>query len=257
MKTALTLPILTAAVIAASPAMAASSHDQSSAALGLKATERHSDFLSPLQPRFVLSKAHPLYPNLCAQLPGKRRCPVITTPGGVVGGGVIHDDLPLTSHLPNVRVTMYIQSISNQAIDNGGVKGHMADALQLVTWETDGPESDVQKGGPYAWSLPAPGETFETAGGAHAGPLGLRVYDALVYNACDNLTSFDMEHDATIDEGGTELGAFSGTDSSTIGSTGYYNAAYTVRATDGDGGVSDFRFEGKVNVICSGLNALP
>lgn len=60
-----------------------------------------------------------------------------------------------------------------------------------------------------------------------------------------------------ITESGADIGSEVYIDNNTIDSTGYYNLNYTVRATDGYGGVSDFHFSGKANVICSELNALP
>lgn len=88
------------------------------------------------------------------------------------------------------------------------------------------------------------------------------VYDALVFGACESLTSFDVQHIATLSElhqsfEATVIGSFVGVDNTTIDSTGYYNLNYTVRATDSEGGVSNFHFSGKANLICSGLNALP
>jgi hypothetical protein len=78
-----------------------------------------------------------------------------------------------------------------------------------------------------------------------------------VFNACDSFASFPVQHDAVIENGGSEIGAFHGVDNTTLDHTGFYNFSYTVRATGAFGKVSDFRFSGKVNVTCSGLNALP
>ena len=61
----------------------------------------------------------------------------------------------------------------------------------------------------------------------------------------------------SIEDNGSEIGAFNGSDDSTLNHTGFYNFSYTARATGMNGKVSNFRFSGKVNATCSGLNALP
>ena len=107
-------------------------------------------------------------------------------------------------------------------------------------------------GGPYGYPLPGPGVTWDEDDLYHT-----LIYDALVLNACENFPLFPVEHDALIEDSGDEIGAFHGSDNSTLDPTGYYNFSYTARATGVNGKVSDFHFSGKVNVTCSGLNALP
>ena len=78
-----------------------------------------------------------------------------------------------------------------------------------------------------------------------------------MFGACGSLTSFDIGHNAKLEDGAAQIALFQAADSSTINSTGYYNVDYSVTAADGAGGVSDFRFKGKLNVLCSGLVDLP
>lgn len=208
-------------------------------------------FLKPLVFQSVLSLKDPMIPRICA---GEMRCPPIVSNRGV---GVLPQLEPkITANLPNVRVSFFIQEISNEIIANGGVETAPGD-FEFVEWLTTGSEADEENGGPFGWSLPGPGDTYNNFGAPHAGPFGLMVYDALVLGACESLTSFDVQHEATIMEAGADIGSFVGVDNSTIDSTGYYNLNYTVRATDSDGGVSDFHFSGKAHVLCSGLNTLP
>lgn len=216
---------------------------------------RRTKFLEPLSPRFILSRNDPLLPQFCARSKGDVRCPPIVSNGGVGGGGIPQLELGLKARLPNVRVSFFIQEISNDVVANGGVETEPDDVV-FVNWRTIGPEADVENGGPYGWVLPGPGQTYDNFG-PHGGPFGLMIYDALVFGACESLTSFDVQHEAAITESGVDIGSFVGVDNTTIDATGYYNLHYTVRATDSDGGVSDFHFSGKANVICSGLNALP
>lgn len=258
----LALILVAAAIMASGPKAEADQADtQARAGSERNLKTRHTEFLKPLNPRLVLPGNDPLLPRFCARSARDTRrgvrCPPIVSNGGVGGGGIPQLELPLTARLPNVRVSFFIQEISNEVVANGGVETeHDDDDLELVTWLTTGSEADAENGGPYGWSLPGPGQTYDNFG-PHGGPFGLMIYDALVFGACGSLTSFDVQHEATITESGDDIGSFVGVDNTTINSTGYYNLNYAVRATDSDGGVSDFHFSGKANVICSGLNALP
>jgi hypothetical protein len=66
-----------------------------------------------------------------------------------------------------------------------------------------------------------------------------------------------VDHLATIEGNGMQIGAFHGVDAATLDHTGYYTFSYKALATAPGAKVSNFRFAGKVNVVCSGLNALP
>lgn len=90
------------------------------------------------------------------------------------------------------------------------------------------------------------------------GTLGLHIYDALQLNACDSFGAFPIQHDAVINWTGGPIDAFfSGIDSTTVDHTGFYSFTYLIRATDARGGVSIFRFSGKLNATCTALDALP
>ena len=220
---------------------------QSARAADDLAVRKSSDsFLQVYRPKLVLSADNPALPQFCS----KRRCPQIVSNYGAFPSATIDD---ITSGYKNVRVSMYINSISNTAVEGGGVD---AGIDGFVWWNTSSADADEEDAGPYAWTLPGPGETFDNFG-PHDVFFGMRVYDALVVGACGGLTSFDIGHSAEIEDGGSQVALFKAADNSTINSTGYYNVDYSVTVADGAGGVSDFRFRGKLNVLCSGLVDLP
>ena len=124
--------------------------------------------------------------------------------------------------------------------------------LTFVEWLTTSSAASVEHGGPYGYTLPPPGVTWDGDDLYHT-----LIYDALVFNACESFSTFPVQHDASIEDNGNEIGAFHGVDASTLDHTGYYNFSYTAQATGMNGKISNFHFSGKVNVTCSGLNALP
>lgn len=216
---------------------------------------REVRFLRPLDVKFVLSRTDPMRPQLCRQLPGHSQCPPILTGGWTAGGGIPTIEPAFQADLPNVRASFVVQDISNEVVAGGGVET-MGGDVSFVNWFTTSTAADVEQTGPFAWSLPEPGETWQDISHFGGGG-GLLIYDALVLNACNTFSSFPIEHTVTIvRQDGTELGEFQGIDNSTLDATGFYNLSYSVRAEDEDGGVSDFHFSGKVNVTCSGLNSL-
>jgi hypothetical protein len=150
-----------------------------------------------------------------------------------------------------VRVTLHVQEITNTPVSNGGAN---VDESLFVHWLTGSAAADVESGGPYMWPVPPPGGSFSGVT-QFSGPSGMVVYDAIKLNACGALGAFPVDHTAAIIDFTTEYGAFVGSDA-TIDATGYYNMSYTIRAEDGDGGVSDFRIEGIAVALCSGMNAL-
>lgn len=236
-------------------AAADKSEPQSNTAAGtdLKARSSTSKFLEPLKLKFILSPDDPRRPQFCTRLDGHAKCPPIVSIGGSAGGGIPTIEPAFKANLPHVRVSFFIQEITNEAIENGGVETELDDDggdFETVTWTTTGAEADVENGGPHTWILPGPAQTLNYS------PGGLFIYDALVFNACGSFSSFPVEHESTLEQDFGTIGSFLGTDNSTIDSTGFYNLNYTVRAEDSDGGVSDFHFSGKASATCSGLNAL-
>lgn len=221
-----------------------------------KAPRSSTKFLKSLSLRFTLSPDDPLRPQFCARLSDHTQCPPIVSNGGVAGGGIPTIEPVFKTNLPNVRVSFFIQEITNQVITNGGVETTGVGDFIFVNWTTTGTQADVENGGPYGWTLPGPGQTYDEFD-PHGGSNGLLIYDALVIGACGSFSSFPVEHNSKVTEVGDEIGLFLGIDNSTINSTGYYNLNYTVSATDGVGGVSDFHFSGIVSVTCSALNVLP
>lgn len=238
--------LLSAALVLSAAMSAVTVH----AAGDLKLRTSSGSFLQPYKPRLVLPSDDPTRPQFCLKLGDDRRCPDIASYYGVFPSPAIDD---ITTGYKNVRVSMYISSISNTAVEGGGV---VFGDDGFVWWDTSSVEADEEDGGPYAWTLPGPGETYDDFG-PHEGFFGAQVYDALVFGACGSLTSFDIGHSAQLIDGASPIAQFNAVDNSTISSTGYYNVDYTVTAADGAGGVSDFRFKGKLNVLCSGLVALP
>ena len=234
---------LTGVLAAANPSTADEPGD-----LGLQARTPERAFLQPVELKLVV-RSDRLLPQFCAKS-SRTTCPPIVSGGGIPGGAWTPGDFGYDYR--NVRVSFYVQEISNEIVANGG-----ADVASsgLVRWLTTGSTADVENGGPYHWTLPGPGQTYSEFG-PHGSPSGLLIYDALVFNACGSFTSFPVDHEATATEAGATIGSFMGTDNSTIDSTGYYNLSYTIRAEDSSGGVSDFRIVGKVAAICSGQNSL-
>ncbi len=216
---------------------------------GLQVRTPTTTFLQPLELKLVLRAGDPRLPQFCATS-GRVSCPPVVSSGGIPGGVWMPENFGYNYR--NVRVSFYVDEISNEIVANGG-----ADVVNtgFVSWLTSSSEADLENGGPYGWTLPGPGQTYSDFG-PHGGPSGLLIYDALVFNACGAFASFPVDHEATVTESGATIGSFAGTDNSTIDSTGYYNLRYTIRAEDGDGGVSDFHIEGKVAAICSGQSSL-
>jgi hypothetical protein len=238
------LMLSTAVVLTAMAAGPASSQTSPAA---LQATTPRGKFLAPLASRFVVT---PTDSERCKKMQQGRRCPPVLLYGGPAPGGVLPTTEPaLKAYLPNIRVSFVLQEIENRIVDNGGVN---TDSLTWVEWTTTSAAAALENGGPYDYPLPAPGITWDEDELYHT-----LIYDALVFNACESFASFPVQHDAVIETSGIETGAFHGVDNSTLDHTGFYNFSYTARASGANGKVSDFRFSGKVNVTCSGLNALP
>jgi hypothetical protein len=216
--------------------------------LGLEARTPTAKFLEPLKLELAMRADDPRMPQFCTAK--GVRCPTIVSSGRIPGGLGAPDDI--TSGYQHVRVSMYVQEISNVPVANGGVN---ADGLWFTHWLTGSSAADVEATGPFMWSAPPPGQTY-SGHVQFASPSGLKIYDALAFNACGALGSFPIDHTGSIVNVGMEpYGSYSGTDA-TIDAAGYYNMSYTVRAEDGNGGVSDFRFGGIAVALCSGLNAL-
>jgi hypothetical protein len=201
-------------------------------------------FLAPLPGRFVVA---PDDSPFCQQQ--GRRCPPRLVYGGAAGNPLPTIDPAFKAYLPNVRISFVLQEIENKVVANGGVNGY---PYTFVEWSTTSAAASVEKGGPYGYPLPPPSGIWDGDDLYHT-----LLYDALVFNACESFSPFPVAHDAVVEEAGSEIGAFHGVDNATLDHTGFYNFSYKVRATGLGGKVSDFRFSGKVNVTCSGLNALP
>jgi hypothetical protein len=155
--------------------------------------------------------------------------------------------------LDNLYVGLHIQSVENEVVAAAGVTNEC-----WVIWESHSTAASVEKGGPFQWPLPPPGQMFDNFGSHNT------IYAGLIDNGCGNTLSFPIEHFCRVGEWQAgqgsdtfvEIGSFHGVDNSTIQPTGYWTFAYTVRAKGTNGGVSDFKFRGNVPAICSGLKSL-
>jgi hypothetical protein len=242
MKIRHVLMLSTIVVVTAIAAGAASSGASSEPALQ---TGAPTSFLTPLPARLVFTPTTSPY---CRNLPGTR-CPPALIYTGPGGPAVPTIEPVIKADLPNVRVSFVLQEISNTVVDGGGIN---PGTNTFVKWLTTSPTASQQNGGPYGYTLPPPGGVWSGDEIYHS-----ILYDALVLDACEAFPPvFVVDHDAAIERGGVQLGAFNGFDNTTITHTGFYTFSYKVRATE-NGKVSDFRFSGKVNVACSGLNSLP
>jgi hypothetical protein len=222
-------------------------------AAGTASSQTSNLVLQPRVPRikFLTPLPAPTVVNLtattfCQQLQGLR-CPPVLTNGGGAGNALPTIEPVFKANLPNVRVSFVLEEIENEIVAGGGVSG---DPYAFVEWLTTSSAASIETGGPYGYPLPPPGVTWDDL--YHA-----VIYDAIVFNACESFSAFPVDHDASIEGNGVEIGAFHGVDASTLNHTGYYNFSYKAHATSAGGAVSDFRFSGKVNVVCTALNSLP
>src|SRR5262245_52799679 len=78
-------------------------------------------FLTRLPSPVVLPADGPRQRGYCPQAHGRLRCPPILLNGGAAGGGLPTLDPAFKAHLPNIRVSLVIQSISHEVVANGGV----------------------------------------------------------------------------------------------------------------------------------------
>lgn len=181
------------------------------------------------------------------------------------------DDLAINA--PNVLVTMYVKEISNAAVSNGGFDPEDPKDVgnKWIRWDTASPEADVQSEYGAELVIPNPGITNDYT--TFYNPVyGIGIYQALIYGACDSLSSFDLTHTVRISDhlDNADWGFYEATDTDTIDSTGFYNMSYSVVATedeDGDktpdqtggennGGVSNIHITGTVNVTCTAASSL-
>jgi hypothetical protein len=204
-------------------------------------------FLTPLPSRFLMSPEDPRVPRVCRRTSSPIKCPSFLAYGGAA------DDLPtidaaFKADLPHVRVTFVVQRVENEIVANGGVN------LGVYSWpwvsSTSSSAASVETDF-TGYVLPKPDDVWDDG-------LYFRVYDALVFNACETFSVFPVDHTASIlKSDGSEIAGFHGVDNTTLDELGFYSFQYTVRV-EGDGGrVSDFHFAGEVSVTCSGLDALP
>jgi hypothetical protein len=215
----------------------------------LTATTAPAPFLTPLPWRFLMSPDDPRRPRICRQSTSTIQCPDFVAHSGAAGG-IPTIDPAVKADLPHVRVTFLVHRIHNQVIANGGLD--LGAFAWPWTWTTSGSAANVESdGGGYI--LPTPGQIW-----TENNTFLIRLYDALVFNACDSFMGFPVDHTTDVhNPDGSVIGVFHGVDNTTLDDLGFYDFQFTVRAEGDRGRVSDFHFSGKVSVTCSGLNALP
>lgn len=219
-----------------------------------KKRDSNSDFVFPLTtPLFevCVSRENPL---LVRVLEGVINRAGASIPGVVVAGVGSIDDFkaPGSENLENLYVGLYAQSVENEVVSGGGVTDQC-----WVIFNSHSTLATVEKGGPFWWPLPSPGEL------SHFDYHNV-IYQGLINDGCENTPSFPIEHYCRVGvwQAGQDMsdfvesGTFHGVDNSTIQPTGYWTFAYTVRARGTNGGVSDFKFRGIVSAICSSLKSL-
>jgi hypothetical protein len=143
---------------------------------------------------------------------------------------------------PHLRVTFALTEMSHDVVSGGGVQG-----TATVLWDAHSTAATKDCcADPVIQGAPDPGPPYSY-------PWGLVIYDGLVYEGCGNTPVFPISFDSWIEEGVAVLGEFSATDTSTIQPNGFWTFAYTIRATDSHGGVSDYTFRGTVSATCTNL----
>jgi hypothetical protein len=210
-------------------------------------TGRNKPFLFPLRlPAMVeRSESIPLVSRLCDYIAGTVRCPESAVKNGTVVGYSPIGDIT-TEPPPNLRVSFVLQQMENEVISGDGV-----DTFTWAFWETSSPIATEEEGGPYALPAPGPDEIWDI-------PHANQIYDAIVEDGCGSTPVFPVQFDSWIEENDDDvlIGEFSATDNSTLQPNGFWNFAYTIRATGTNDGVSDFHFKGVVTVTCTNEDEL-
>src|SRR5215203_297362 len=157
--------------------------------------------LTPLPSRFVIPSSGPGQPPFCRHLQPPARC----APRLVYGAGIPTIDPAFKADLPNIRVSLVVQSMSNEIVANGGVAADPDRALWWTIGNTGTvPIFLVDETGTSATALPDFGAPDDD---------DLLIYDAIVFGACESLSSFHIDYLSSIRDGGpfgVELGAFHG-----------------------------------------------
>jgi hypothetical protein len=213
-------------------------------------TGRNKPFLFPLRlPAMVeRSESTPLVSRLCDYIARSVRCPESAVENGTVVGYSPIGDIT-TEPPPNLRITFVLQQMENEVISGDGV-----DIFRWAFWETSSPIATEEASGPYGLPAPGPDEIWDVT-------FHNQIYDAIVEEGCGSTPVFPVQFDSWIEEGmdledSVVIGEFNATDNSTLQPNGFWNFAYTIRATGTNDGVSDFHFKGVVTVTCTNEDEL-
>jgi hypothetical protein len=167
------------------------------------------------------------------------------------GNSSFIDDIA-TELPPHLRVTFALTELFHDVVSGDGVQ-----VKAFVKWDphsTAATEEDLGPGHIPPSYVPGPEQLKNYA---FYGVLVM--YDGLVLEGCGNTPVFPISFHSWIEEESEEgavIGEFSATDNSTIQPNGFWTFAYTIRATDSHGGVSDYKFRGTVSALCTNLDSL-
>jgi hypothetical protein len=145
---------------------------------------------------------------------------------------------------PHLRVSFVLTEMSHDVVSGGGVQGAV-----FVRWENRSTAATKELYSYSAYEAPNPGSPLS---------LDFPIYDGFVHDGCGNTPVFPISFHSWVLEDYVKhavLGEFSATDNSTIQPNGFWTFAYTIRATDSHGGVSDYTFRGTVSATCTNLDS--
>lgn len=229
---------------------------------GAHASPRQGFLERARQPRGLVGRNDPLFDHICKSAEAflePLNCPLTLTERVSV-----RNFLPppiIAADLPHLRLDIVLNRMEHQAVSDGGVTAdpdpvNFSDDL-YATWRiqsagataqfpdfTDPDQEDL--------GLPVPqnpGEVWDNLDHANL------LYQGVIRNGCSTSTVFDVELvSAVIRLNGMTLGEVQLQDE-VVGS-GFYVFSYTIRATDPNGGVSDFIFSGDARAYCTSTLAI-
>jgi len=231
-------------------------HENSARAVGSDAVDSCSkdDLLRPTRkPSRLVGEEDPALDRFCQSpdaLPTRVDCaPTLTDTVAV------RNFLPppvIVANLPHLRLDIVLTRMENQAVSGGGISVDPEDYYDSpwATWyiESSVSTSSIPAVGDDPFGLPVPpnpGEVWDNLDHANA------LYQGIIENGCSASTVFDVSLDsAVIRYDGATLGDVLLFDE--VVGTGFFVFAYTIRATDEDGAVSDFLFSGDARAYCTG-----
>jgi hypothetical protein len=181
-----------------------------------------------------------LVEKLCARAMDspRRRCPVSVS-------GVPGPSDKVSAGLPHLRLDILLEEVRNVLVSGAGVDDSLTPIATFTIVSDAADVSFPPSGGTSVQVLaPPPGDTWQYGGA---------IFMGIIANGClGPPATFDLTLDSSIYKDSNEevLGEVHLVDS--VQGHGYYNVAYTIRATDEAGNVSDFIFSGDADSYCTG-----